>query len=368
MEKAAGTENSPPSAKLLNRKARRNDSKEIGQKSTSKFVQKAPPKSKKHKTYNTLAKIKGKKTKPRRSLARVLKYVDRITLEKVNSDWYAGKFLETTWNGEAVQSTAYERSEALCIDDLRTLDSTDEKFIMVVDESQQSLRLFAKASRKMAKQHLARSNIIESTRKFVEESVRVKPSISRGCECGSVDKGYAIYGTRPNRMQPGLGVYAFKSVKKKVSYTETELNQAVDHIVEEMEKCLLPTARFFELERSVMTQIVEKTGLKTIGKWSPAFSIGKEYHSKCHVDADFYYTHLTVVGPAEVNGVNIDDDEVIYFFIFPTYGIKIPLRSGDTLMFNPTVLHSCSNPKYPGCYIMSAFVSRRTILRADPVL
>eukprot|EP00536_Pseudo-nitzschia_multiseries_P002684 jgi/Psemu1/301502/fgenesh1_kg.36_\ len=43
----------------------------------------------------------------------------------------------------------------------------------------------------------------------------------------------------------------------------------------------------------------------------------------------------------------------------------LPLRSGDTLFFNPLVLHSCLNPKYEGCYIMSAYVSRKTVLRSN---
>eukprot|EP00536_Pseudo-nitzschia_multiseries_P013281 jgi/Psemu1/309812/fgenesh1_kg.557_\ len=119
-------------------------------------------------------------------------------------------------------------------------------------------------------------------------------------------------------------------------------------------------SKFVNLETTVMNEVVNRTTLNAIGHHATAFSIGKDYHSKCHTDANMFYTRLTVIAPKHVS-----DEEVIYYFVFPTYGVKVPLRSGDTLLFNPLVLHSCSNPKYEGCYIMSAYVSRKTVLRAS---
>ena len=106
-----------------------------------------------------------------------------------------------------------------------------------------------------------------------------------------------------------------------------------------------------------MEETVRRTTMNAIGHHATAFSIGRDYHSRSHVDVDMYYTLATVVSPD-----GISPDEVIYYFVFPTYGIKIPLRSGDSLLFNPIILHSCSNPKYEGCYIMSAYVSTKTVL------
>ena len=65
-----------------------------------------------------------------------------------------------------------------------------------------------------------------------------------------------------------------------------------------------------------------------------------------------YYTLAMVVAWKEVPA-----DEVIYYFISPAYHIKIPLQTAD----------SCSNPKYDGCYIMSAYVSCKTVLRSNPL-
>mmetsp|Transcript_102634 Transcript_102634/g.209077 ORF Transcript_102634/g.209077 Transcript_102634/m.209077 type:complete len:87 (+) Transcript_102634:272-532(+) len=74
----------------------------------------------------------------------------------------------------------------------------------------------------------------------------------------------------------------------------------------------------------------------------------------------YYYTMLTVCGPSSV-----DDDKVVHYFTFLEYQIKIPLRSGDLLFFNPSILHSCSNPSVEPSFIMSGYVSTRTVLRCD---
>eukprot|EP00536_Pseudo-nitzschia_multiseries_P017231 jgi/Psemu1/314185/fgenesh1_kg.1444_\ len=109
-------------------------------------------------------------------------------------------------------------------------------------------------------------------------------------------------------------------------------------------------SKFVNLETTVMNEIVNRTTLNAIGHHATTFAIGKEYHSKCHTDADMFYTRLTVIAPKHVWSE-----------------VKVPLRSGDTLLFNPLVLHSCLNPKYKGCYIMSAYVSHKTVLRANPL-
>mmetsp|Transcript_19282 Transcript_19282/g.41933 ORF Transcript_19282/g.41933 Transcript_19282/m.41933 type:complete len:91 (+) Transcript_19282:1-273(+) len=79
-----------------------------------------------------------------------------------------------------------------------------------------------------------------------------------------------------------------------------------------------------------MEQIVWGTSLKAMGSIAIAFSIGRDYHSKCHIDIDMFYIMATVVAP----DMGLPDDEIIYYFLFPLYGAystKMPLQSGDTL-------------------------------------
>ena len=68
------------------------------------------------------------------------------------------------------------------------------------------------------------------------------------------------------------------------------------------------------------------------------FSIGLEYWSCCHSDEDFFYTTLSCLSD------NPDDfGEVLYYFVFPKWGVAVPLRSGETLAFNPLEEHCCTN-------------------------
>ena len=124
-----------------------------------------------------------------------------------------------------------------------------------------------------------------------------------------------------------------------------------------LQENLTPMTPFIHRELSIMKQTVKRTTLNAIGYHATVFSIGRDYHSCSHVDLDMYYTLATVIAPE-----GISPEDVIYYFVFPTFKIKIPLRSGNSSMFDPSILHSCSNPKYEGCYIMPAYVSTKTVL------
>eukprot|EP00536_Pseudo-nitzschia_multiseries_P017003 jgi/Psemu1/48898/gm1.48898_g len=290
-----------------------------------------------HQTCNHLSKIKPKKA--RKSINANLKHVKQIALKTVHKNGF---------------------KEAVSIDSFKTLDSTNEKFILVFAESEPSLQIFAKASRKIAKQRLGALENIKISRTFAGETVEAKPEVVQGNKCTSINNGYAIIGTRPNRLSLENGVYVFKN--NVDSTTKDNLEQKALHIVKEMQLCLTPMSKFVNLETTVMNEVFRRTTLNAIGHHATAFSFGKDYHSKCHIDADMFYTCLIVIAP-----MHVSDDKVIYYFVFPIYGVKVPLKSGDTLLFNPLVLHSCSNPKYEGCYIMSAYVSRKTVIRANPL-
>eukprot|EP00536_Pseudo-nitzschia_multiseries_P016880 jgi/Psemu1/48220/gm1.48220_g len=203
--------------------------------------------------------------------------------------------METSWGEQIVRTKEYTSTEAVSIDCFDILDSTDEKHIIAVDESEPLLRIFAKVSRDKAKQHLARSSRIETTRRFSKEIVEAKPEVVRGSKCTSINDGYAVLGIRPNRNNSQNGVYVFE--KNVEQHTIDELEREAAHIVEQMQESLrCPFAKFLYRESTVMTKVVQQTTITSIGDHATAFSIGEDYHSKCHVDEDYYYTHLTVIG------------------------------------------------------------------------
>ena len=48
-----------------------------------------------------------------------------------------------------------------------------------------------------------------------------------------------------------------------------------------------------------MGEIVRRTTLNAVGDHATAFSVGKNYHSRCHIDFDMYYTLATVIDGEE---------------------------------------------------------------------
>ena len=38
------------------------------------------------------------------------------------------------------------------------------------------------------------------------------------------------------------------------------------------------------------------------------------------------------------------------------------MRTGDILLFNPNITHSCSNPSTENAYIFSSYVAKQTVL------
>ena len=91
-----------------------------------------------------------------------------------------------------------------------------------------------------------------------------------------------------------------------------------------------------------------------------ALAVGENYWSKSHTDYDFYYTALSVLSK------NIEDnDKILYYFIFPKFKLMVPMTSGDVLLFNPSITHSCSNLSLTDSYIFSSYVSKKTVLTAE---
>eukprot|EP00536_Pseudo-nitzschia_multiseries_P017990 jgi/Psemu1/53555/gm1.53555_g len=332
------------SARGSRQKANRKHERRHKQRKSSNFLTIAAPVSKSHETYKQLSQIKPERKRVNKPIDKPVKTI--ALKNKYQSTVVAGKYMETNWwGGKIGGKKKYEPELALSIDNFETLDSTKDEHILAFDDYKPSLRIFAKVSRGLAERHLASKNNINLLREFAPAIVGAKPTIGRGVKRGSINDDYAIIGIRPERLDSNNGEYVFKSHVDPSM--KLELEEKTVEIVKHMHHSLIDVEPFVAKEMDVLSQILSRTKLNAIG---------------CHVDDDMYYTRLTVIAPAEVSA-----DEVIYYFVFPTYGVKVPLRSGDTLLFNPLVLHSCSNPKFEGCYIMSAYVSRKTVLRANPL-
>eukprot|EP00536_Pseudo-nitzschia_multiseries_P019168 jgi/Psemu1/316765/fgenesh1_kg.4027_\ len=141
------------------------------------FLRIAAPVSTSHETYTNLSGIKPmKKERNRRSTCK--DGVSTIALKnKYRTTVVKGKYMETNWGGKIGGKKKYQPEQALSIENFDTLDSTKDEHIVAFDDTNPSLRILAKVSRKFAKRHLATKNNIKLLRKFAPEINRQLPEV-----------------------------------------------------------------------------------------------------------------------------------------------------------------------------------------------
>ena len=61
------------------------------------------------------------------------------------------------------------------------------------------------------------------------------------------------------------------------------------------------------------------------------FVMGKSYWSMCHNDKDFTLSILGVLSK------DCSNSNIVYYFLFPDYHLKVPMKNCDLLVFNPHI-------------------------------
>jgi len=264
-----------------------------------------------------------KQQRNRRNKQIRLANVTEVRLEKNvinNHQSILGKFMVYDWeDGDC--DVNYPKVNSMSIQHFTTIDSSKTRSCWVTDESDMSIPIFSKISRNRARNHLAHPDNIRKVRSTSEDIIKSKPEVKRGTKCDSINSGYGIMGFGPDRNTPNNGTYAFN--KTVTEEEKNKLEKQTRKIVVHLQNSLGGLKFLMHDDLSVMEQIVQGTSLNAIRSTAIAFSIGRDYHSKCHINIDMFYTLATVVGPDNVN-----DDEIIYYFLFPTYGkngTKVPL-------------------------------------------
>ena len=69
-------------------------------------------------------------------------------------------------------------------------------------------------------------------------------------------------------------------------------------------------------------------------------------------------------GPDKTHSFYTEDD-VAFFFVFPEYGKAIPMRHGDILLFNPSVVHCASEPQFNDVHSFALYTSQKTVMHCD---
>ena len=199
--------------------------------------------------------------------------------------------------------------------------------------------------------------------------MKVKPNIGWGKRYGSVNSAYRIYGYRKDPKGSGISEYCFQKCTKEheMFYLKEKLPNICSLLEETSQRIALRL-----VHKLAMEAIKETSGYKSITDkgCATAMSIGKIFWSKSYTDHDLHLTNMTVLAPEcndkdEAPESKNKDEEIIYCFFPPTYQVAVCIRSGDVILFNPKIMHSCSNWRYSSSCIISAYVSGKNVLCDD---
>lgn len=265
-----------------------------------------------------------------------------------------------TWTASEQVPTQFNGCHIECVDGWQTLDNPSQVQHAIARDASNGTFIVAKISPRQAR-HLAGKNnhqwtTLRTVSKLITDN---KPNITRGQRNSGYTNHYSCFGWRKDQLRSGyLGEYSFNA--STPSCTKQKINCAISNLVQRMEAaagCLINKTE----EKRTFLSVKEALGLPGIASkaCSTQFSVGYNYWSKVHSDDDYFFTHLSCVAEDPCH-----HDDLLYYFVYPEYKLMVPLKSGDLIVFNPTERHSCSNPKHPGAYIFSAYVSTKTVMTA----
>jgi len=195
-------------------------------------------------------------------------------------------------------------------------------------------------------------------RQTIPLAMRRKPNVARGKTAGGTSSRYICFGYRKDPLSKEVSKYSFKSsLGDDVEQTDQNIECLFSELTLGFEKLANGILKFLP-ETLILDEIKERIRLPSLGHGGryTQLSVGLDYWSQVHIDDDYFYCTLSCLSRDES-----EHDNVLYYFVFPEYKIAVPLKSGDVIVFNPRVLHCCTNPSLPGASIFSSYVSAKTV-------
>ena len=252
--------------------------------------------------------------------------------------------------------------------DWKEVEKRDANVIIYKESKDESsddpIFVCAKVSKRQARELRNKSETsLEKIRQMFSESFEGKPTVPRGESRGGFGDDYICYGWT-HRFTRMLHHYVF--LKKTSLEKQDTLRKGIDKIAQGLEDVAVRVMRgvrnfkkFYAIKKfidlpSVSTGTNEKDEL--IGICTQMAVAFNGYQSKLHIDDDFFLSILSVVSACPSR-----DDEIIYYFNFPTFNLSVPMRPGDILIFDSNFQHCCSNPKNKDDYIYSMYVSNAAV-------
>ena len=292
-----------------------------------------------------------------------------------------GKFFYNEWKDPKIglqdmhpSISNVDESDVINVSTFRVIDNKNAyRHTVILDGDDNNNFIVAKVAKVQSNECLGGRRGLNKVRNSFSTMKRIKPNQSRGKNASAMSSSYKLFGYRKNQLGRDNGEYVFKNISGKYSNDVTNnISFLYCNLAYNMEKAARRIGNSL-YETGVYEIIQAHSKVPSVGipnnievakrdynkSMATALAIGENYWSKSHTDNDFYYTVLSALSKHSV-----DNDKTLYYFIFPKYKIMIPMTSGDVLIFNPLITHSCSNPSIPDGYIFSSYVSKKTVLTA----
>ena len=286
------------------------------------------------------------------------------------------KYLHCKWDtkeaNEVLDSINSVKSDVVDVSDYKIIkDSSMSRHTVVLDGDDRNNFIFAKIAKTQSNECMGGRKGLNKVRKSLSTMKKMKPNQKRGKDKTAFSTSYKLFGHRKDQLGRVNGEYVFKSTRKHSSADTNNISFLYCNLSYNMERASRRIGNSL-FETGVYEIIQSHSSVPTVGvprnvgdakrkkPMATALAVGENYWSRSHTDQDFYFTSLSVLSKH-----HCDNNKILYYFIFPMYKIMVPMASGDVLLFNPSITHSCSNPSLPDSYIFSSYVSKKTVFTAE---
>ncbi len=204
--------------------------------------------------------------------------------------------------------------------------------------------------------------------KTLEKAVETQRNNPRGIRKAGCYIRYVLFGFRREGNKKIVSEYVAKKTKskKKQKIEERrkrakEARDGIKELMRQLEKVGLNWVADCDLSVQNKLREVDCLGDVLINGYKGRFSqmaIATGYWSPLHTDDDVFRTLLSCYCKKKMNTKKKDD--ILFYFVFPSVGIAIPMRSTDILVFDSKFPHCASNYRCDDTFIFSCFTSAKT--------
>ena len=214
-------------------------------------------------------------------------------------------------------------------------------------------------SRKSKAAFAASTNaVVDALRFCCEHGGNVPRGGGKDVCCASPEAKVVRLGQYPFRGGPGIRCEDIPRGNAHVSKAISKFVRNLEHKMKEY----LPTSLISNMNVARNVAGVQQTEIAN-HRWGDMYNsvyFGRDIYLSCHQDEDSFYGLISVQREVAEDSPYCSGDEPLYYFCFPTHGVKVALRAGDILLINPREWHCLSSPLRPGMEVYSLSLYLKT--------